>query len=298
MRVDPNYVRELAGSIGQSSAQEQRLSAELSSGLRVQTLSDDAGAAARNVLLAGAIRGSDTFVQTATREQSLLQVTDSTLGEVVARVTQAVSLGVSATNGTLSAANVSALARQVSDIRDNVVGLANTSFLGEYVFAGSQGGTQPFTLDKGSDPAVAMYHGDGLTQGVVTPDGQRIAVNLGGGEIFAAAGADLLGALNALASDLGGGRLGAVAGDTAALTKALTNVSVKRSGLDGSLARLNAAATYAGTQGAEFRAQQSALLSADPAQVATDLKTADVQRQSLFSVIATLGKNNLFDYLK
>ena len=47
-----------------------------------------------------------------------------------------------------------------------------------------------------------------------------------------------------------------------------------------------------------FEAQQSSLLSADTAQVATSLEAAEVQHQALLGVVSTVGKQNLFDYLK
>ncbi len=151
MRVDPNYVHNLASAIGTSAAREQQLTDELSSGLRVGTLSDDPVAASANVQLNGQLARLDSFVQSSSGVQSQLQVTDSALGEVVSQVTSALSLAVSATNGTLSSANLSSIAKQLSDLRDSVVALANTSYRGTYVFAGSQGGTKPFTLDSDDD---------------------------------------------------------------------------------------------------------------------------------------------------
>ena len=51
MRVDPNYVFNLTAAVDQSASEEATLTSELSSGLRVASLSDDPVAAAQSLLL-------------------------------------------------------------------------------------------------------------------------------------------------------------------------------------------------------------------------------------------------------
>lgn len=298
MRFDPNYTAQLSQAINASAASEQTLTSELSSGLRVSSLSVDPVAAATNVQLTGSISRIDSFVQSATTQQGRLQVTDTTLGDVVSQVTSAITLAVNAGNGTLSGADLSAIAQQVTDIRNNVVASANTSYEGQYLFSGSQGSTQPFTLNTTTNPATTTYNGDTVTQSIETPSGQKLPVNLAGSNVFTASGSDLLGTLNQLVSDLNAGNTTNIQADSSALTKALGNVTTQRAGLDSSLSRLNATTSYAGTQEATLKAQQSTLLSADPASVATDLKSAEVQYQALLGSEAVLNKEDLFDFLK
>ena len=298
MRFDPNYVQNLSQAISTASASEQKLTAQLASGSRVSTLSDDPVAASANALLANSISHIDAFVQSAGKEQSLLQVTDSTLGEVVTHVTSALSLAVSAANGTLNAANRTAIAQQVSDLRDSIVSLANTSYQGKYLFSGTQGTTQPFTQNNATTPATTTYNGDGITTSITTPEGLKVQTNLAGSAVFQAPGANLLASLNQLVTDIASGSSAGVSADTAAVTTALENVSSQRSVLGSSLNRLNATSSYAQTQQVTLQAQQSSLLSADPATVATDLKSVEVQRQALLSVVASVNQTNLFNYIK
>ncbi len=298
MRVDPNYVNNLASAIGTSAAREQTLTDELSSGLRVGSLSDDPVAASANVGLNSALSRLDSFVHSSSGVQSQLQVTDSALGEVVTQVTSALSLAISATNGTLSSENLSAISKQLSDIRDSVVSLANTTYQGTYVFAGSQGSTKPFTVDSTTTPATTTYNGDTTTQTIQTPDGQSVQTNVAGSAIFTATGADLLGTLNQLVADAASGSTADISADSSALTTALANVSTERSTIGSSLNRLTVTSGYAQTQRAQLEARQSDLLSAAPEAVASDLKTAEVQHQALLSVESALSQTNLFSYLK
>jgi len=298
MQVDPNYVSSLAAALSQSTAQEQTLTSELSSGLRVSSLSADSVAASANVGLASSISQLDAFVQTSTTEQGLLQVTSTTLSQVVSEVTSAISLATEGANGVLNSADLASSALHAASIRDNVLSLANTSYQGNYIFSGTQGNTQPFTLDTTTTPATATYQGDAVTNTVQTPAGQIIQVNLPGSAVFSATGTDLLGALNQLVTDLQSGDHTAVGTDAAALTAALGNVNSQQSVIDTSLKQLTDNSSYAQTQAAALEAQQTTLLQADPATVATSLQTAEVQHQALISVVSSLDQTNLFSYLK
>jgi flagellar hook-associated protein 3 FlgL len=299
MRVDPNYVSNLAASLQQSSSAEAALSNQLSSGLRINSLQDDPTAVAQSTLMASAIAKDDTFVHTASGLTSLIQVADSTLGEVVSQLTSALSLAVQGGNGTLNPANLTAVAQQLSGIRDQVLSLANTTYLGQSLFAGSQGSVKPFALDISTTPATSSYAGDTTLRYVETPSGQKIQTNLVGSDVFGSGNSGVLGALNQLIADFAGGAVSATSSlDTAALSSALGHLSSQRSILDSSLSRLQATSTYTQTEETQLKVQQGNLVSADPVAIATQLKSAEVQRQALMSVMSTVQKNNLFDYLQ
>lgn len=296
MRVDPHYLSNLSGSLDQSTAVEAQLTNELSSGLRVSSLSVDPTAAAQSSLLNTQISQQDTYVQVASGESSRLQVADSTLGEVVTQLTSAISLAAEGSNGTLNASNKASAAQTLTGIRDTVLGLANTSYSGSYLFSGSQGTTKPFSLDTSTTPSTVTYAGDSAVQTVTTPTGQSIQVNLPGSTVFTG----VLGALNQMISDLSSttASTATLTTDSLALTTALGQVTSQRSVLDSSLSRLQSTSTYAQTQAANLTVAQSSLVAADPTTVATQLSASETQHQALLSVIAALGKTDLFDYTK
>jgi flagellar hook-associated protein 3 FlgL len=299
MRVDPNYITNLSASLAQSTGVEQTLTSELSSGLRVASLSDDPVAVAQSTLLGSSIAQDVTFVQTASSESSRMQVADSTLGDVVTQVTSALSTAVSGNNGTNNASNLASVAQSLSGVRDQVLSLANTSYQGQYLFGGSQGSTPPFTLDTTTNPATAVYNGDTKLQYVQTPSGQNIQVNLPGSSVFGTAGSGVLGALNQLISDFSGGATTAtLTTDTSALTTALGQLSTQRATLDSSLSRLQSSSTYVQTEQSQLTVAQGSLVSADPAAVATQLSQDETQHQALLSVISALGNSNLFSLMK
>ena len=298
MRVNPFYLSNLAASLNQSQANQQQLTAELSSGVRVNSLSDDPLAAGENVLLLNQIQRDDSFTQTSSLVQGQLQVADSALGGVVSQLTQAISLATSANNGTLNASNLKSISNQLAGIRDEVVALANTSYQGQYIFGGSQTGTVPFSV-SGAGPAAATYNGDGNVNFLVTPNGQRVQLNVPGDQIFTAGGAnDVLGTLNQLIVDFASGQASSTAvADTTALSTALDFVSQQRVVLDNSLTRLAAATEAAGNEKVQLTGAQTNLMQADVADIATQLSLSRTQQTALESVIAQLGSGSLFDKL-
>jgi flagellar hook-associated protein 3 FlgL len=303
MRVDPLYVPNLVGSLDSVSATEQTLSEELSSGSRVTALSDDPGAAADNVVLTAQIAQDDTFTQTAATTESRLQVGDSALGSVISQLNSAITLATEANNGTLSASDVTGISNQLVGIRNEVLSLANTSYLGTYLFAGSQGATAPFTLNAPATAGAAAtvtYNGDAIATALQTPNGQSIQLNVPGAQIFSTgvAGTDVFQTLNNLIADFATGVPSATAvTDTESLSTALSNVSDQRVTLDGSITALQNAASYTQNESAELLSAHTTLLQADYGRVSTQLSAAETQQTALYDVISTLEKGSLFDYI-
>ena len=152
MRVNPFYISNLAGSLNQTQVSIQKLSAQVSSGVSINAPSDNPVGAGRNVLLASQIQRDDSFTETAASVTGQLQVSDSALGSVVSQLTTAISLAMSANNGTMSESNVKSVSSQLAGILSEVQALANTSYQGQYLFAGSKTDTVPFTTSNAASP--------------------------------------------------------------------------------------------------------------------------------------------------
>lgn len=298
MRVNPNYVTGLVESLNQVAANEQTLTEEISTGVKVNSLSDNPAAAGQNVRLATQLNADDTFSQTASSVESRLQVGDSALGNVVSQLTSAISLATEANNGTLNASNEQAIAMQLTGIRDEVLSLANSSYLGQFIFAGSQGGAPPFSIDTSTSPATVSYRGDGDISYVQTPTGQKIQTNVPGDQIFTS-GPDVLGTLNNLIADFSSGTPSASSvADLSNLNTALNFVSQQRVVLDDSITRLTAAGNYNSSESIQLRSAQNTLLQTDTAQVASQLSSTETQQSALIQVIAAIDQQGtLFNQL-
>lgn len=300
MRVDPNYISNLVGSLDQAQLSQQQLTAELSSGVRVNALGDDPTAAAENVLLLNEIQRDDSFSQSTDLVTGQLQVADSALGYVVTQLTTALSLATGANNGTMNSSDLQSVSNEIAGIRNDVMSLANSSYQGQYIFAGGQTSAAPFTLSTGTSPAVTQYHGDEDVNSLETPNGQSIPLNVPGDQIFLASGSNsVFAALNNLVADYANGVSATTSiADTQALNSALNWVSQQRVTIDNSLSRLNDATQAVTSEKTQLIAAQTNLMQTDPAQVATQLSLSETQQTALEDVISQLGSQSLFEKLQ
>jgi flagellar hook-associated protein 3 FlgL len=302
MRVDPFYSSNLVSSLDQVDASQQQLTSELSSGVRVTSLSDDPVAAGENVVLVNQIEQDDSFTTNASQVTDQLQVADSALGKVVTELTSAISLATSANNGTMNSSNVKSIATQISGILDEVESLANTSYQGQYIFAGGKTSTAPFSTSTTTSPAVTTYNGDEDVNYLESPSGQKIQLNVPGDQIFLGSGSNsVFAALNSLVADYSSGTVNTAqaTSDTEALSTALSNVSQQRVTIDNSITQATAASDSVSNVKTQLTTAQTNLLQASYATVSTQLSLTETQQTALEDVIAELNStsNELFSKL-
>lgn len=299
MRVDPSYITNLVSALDNAQSSEQQYSSELSSGVRVTSLGTDPVAAGENVLLLNQIQQDDSFTTSANQVTGQLQVADTALGSVITQLTQAISLATSANNGTMNASQVNTVASELNGIRAEVMQLANTSYQGQYIFAGSLSSAAPYTS--------STYSGDTTVNSLVTPNNQTIQLNVPGSQIFNGGGnsaVSVFGALDALIADYSAvttttplNTTQAVS-DLSTLNSALNWVSQQRVTIDNSINQLSAASSSATSESAQLTSAQTDLMQADVAQVSSQLSLTETQQTALEDVIAQVGSGSLFDKLQ
>src|SRR4051812_10564833 len=128
---------------------------------------------------------------------SWLQLTDSTLQQVLDVTRRVRDLTVQGSNtGAMSQASRAALATEVASLRHSMLGLANTNFQGRPLFGGVTTGNRAYD----STGAFAGVVGPDVTRRVSATEVVRIDVN--GPEVFGPAGADLFEIVDRIATDL------------------------------------------------------------------------------------------------
>ena len=159
MRVNPNPYPDLLAAVAQTQQQIQTDEQEIASGQSVNLPSDDPAAAAELVQNADQTSQVDQYQRSIGSLQGEMQNADSTLASVVTSLQQAISLGVEGANGTVNSADRAAIVVQVQGIQSQLLSLANLSYQGNYVFAGTKTQTVPFVLDA-SSPSGVTYQGN------------------------------------------------------------------------------------------------------------------------------------------
>jgi flagellar hook-associated protein 3 len=117
---------------------------QVSTGLRVNQLSDDPSASANMVSSLAESANVDQYTKNVSSVLSQMQTADSALSQVITSLNSAVTLGTSGANGTNSTANRAEVATQVQGVLTSVIAQANSTFQGAYLFGGSSTSAPPF----------------------------------------------------------------------------------------------------------------------------------------------------------
>jgi flagellar hook-associated protein 3 len=117
---------------------------QLSTGLRVNEPSDDPTASANMVISLAASANVDQYVTNVSSVSAQLQTADGAIAAITTDLNTTISLATSAPTAAISDANRAAVATQVEGLLTSVIAQANSSYQGNYIFAGSATGTPPF----------------------------------------------------------------------------------------------------------------------------------------------------------
>ncbi|MFZ0686452.1 MAG: flagellar hook-associated protein FlgL [Terriglobales bacterium] len=294
MRVNPNPMPDLMAALNQTELEEQQAELQISTGKSVNEPSDNPTAAALLVESNDQATFTAGYLQSISAVQGQLSTASSTLSSMNSALQQALSLGVEAASGTLSASDRAAIATQLQGIQSQLVSLANTTYEGNYLFAGTATNTAPYAIDSGSASGVT-YAGNTDVNQVAIGNGYNLAVNVPGSQLFSATGNDVFLAVNSL--------IQAVQSDSAIET-AVNGVSTASSYLSAQAVfygnatdQTQSETTYLNAAKLQISQLQSTLGGANVAEAATNLSQAETDNQAALAAISKLSQDNLFNYL-
>lgn len=163
-------------------AQIARTQEQISTGKRILSPADDPAGTANLLGINQSLQITRQLQENITTARSQLGQEESTLGAVNNLLDRVRDLALQANSATMTAADRRAIAIEVRQQLDNLLGLANTVTPGgEYLFAGYQGRTQPFSIDASGN---TVYHGDGGQRLVQIGPNRQVAINDGGVDVF------------------------------------------------------------------------------------------------------------------
>lgn len=184
MRVSTSQIYTSAN-IGMSNAQSavNKTSEQISSQKRVLSPADDPVAATSILRLNQVIARTEQFDKNIDVAQNNLDQEEVALDGVVNLVQRMKELAVKAGNtGVLTPQDYQSIATEVDSRIEELMGLQNTrNSSGQYIFAGHQGSTQPFTMD---DAGNLDYHGDEGQLRLQISDSVSVPVSDSGKRLF------------------------------------------------------------------------------------------------------------------
>jgi flagellar hook-associated protein 3 FlgL len=294
IRVNPNFYGAILNGLQINDQQKDQALEQISSGQKLNSLSDNPSAVASLVNLRSQSSANSQYLQNISTLTGGLNVADSALSSVVEALTTAQSVGVQGNDPTLNSSNLQALAQQVQGIQQEVLGLANTSYNGQYVFSGTATNTQPDFADPTAASGVT-YNGNSNMNSVDISQGEAMPINLPGNQLFSSSTASVFQSLQDLQTALSTN--GNIQGATTEVENALNYVSTQQTFYGNSVDRLNNAQTFLTQEQTELTESQSNTLDADMATSITNMVQSETACQALVEAGGNLSQTDLFDYL-
>ena len=159
---------------------------QLASGKRIMDASEDPAGTARTLDITSQLSRIDGYQRNTVAVQSSLNLEESALSGVVNDLQRARELTIQANNASMTAGDRHAIAVELSAILESLIAAGNTQDAsGEYIFAGFQSDTRPFT--KASSGAT--YNGDDGQRFMQVRANVQIAASNSGSDVFMSAAA-------------------------------------------------------------------------------------------------------------
>jgi flagellar hook-associated protein 3 FlgL len=190
MRVTTNMaVSTLVTNIDRSYQHMSQVQGQLSSGSRLNRLSDDPAAVERSLALRSELRNIEQYQGNIDDGSGWLQLTESSLSELESLFVEARGLAVQGASSTYNASQRDAIADQVDQYLEQAVSLSEARYRGRFVFSGTQTGSAPYRAVRDTNGVVQSLAAVGDSGGSIEreiADGALIQVNVPGRDVFEA----------------------------------------------------------------------------------------------------------------
>jgi flagellar hook-associated protein 3 FlgL len=297
MRVNPNPYPDILAAVERTQQQVDTDEQEIASGQSVNVPSDNPAAAAVLVQNADQTAQVDQFQRSIGSVQGEVQSADSTLNSVTTALQQAISLGVEGANGTVNATDRLAIATQLQGIQSQLLNLANLSYQGNYVFAGTANQSAPYVLNSNS-PSGVTYQGNTGTNNVTLGNHFTVQTNLPGSALFSAPGNDVFLSIQNLISSLQSGSTSAIGTAVTGVGSALSYINEKQVFYGNASNQLTSQQTYLSSEATQLATQANTAGAADLTAVISNLTASQTSVQAALEAVGQTAQLNLFSYLK
>lgn len=294
MRLTPSTSTILLNALATADRAEQKALLQMSTGKRVNVASDDPAASATQAQIASRMLACDQYLRSIGSVAGELQTADSALSSCVTSLQRAITLGVQGANGTLSQQDRQALADEVKGISEQVVGIANLSYNGHFLFAGTADTVKPYVADPNAPGGIA-YRGNDQVNQIEVDDGHSVGMNCPGSQLFSSATANVFEALSQLATALENGT--GIDDATQQVRAACDQVTTRRVFYGSTLSQLDSDQSFLNSEKLQLQQTTNDNVGVDMSVAATNLVNAENARNSALAAAARTSNLSLLDYL-
>jgi flagellar hook-associated protein 3 FlgL len=286
------------GQAGIEGAVERLMDAQrqVSTGKRLNKVSDDPAAASASVAERNALGASAQYVRTTDNAGSRLTVIDTVLSDVINKLTEAQGVAISARGTTKPQVARDAAAEHLRGIRAALLDNLNTTFHGTYVFSGASATTQPFTETAG---VVNAYAGSTTPQSIDIGDGRSVTTSFNGNTIAQGGDAQhLFDAMDDLIAAIEAGDEPATTVGMDALKRAFDRATAAQSSLGNDMHEVDAQKLRLQQMKISGTERLSKLEEANMAEAISKMSQAETAYQAALGAVSTATRTSLLDYLR
>lgn len=288
MRISSRIMAEhFKANLARQSTQLMETQVKLATGKRINKPSDDPSGMGKVLDYRSTLSTIDQYQENITDAQTRVKYTEGVLEQVNEFLREA--KGIASDPGT---EDKTALAEAINDIRDQVLGLANTKYGSSYIFSGHRGDTPAF------DPATYAYNGDDGSHKAMVGEGVTVEIEADGSQMFIDGGDNLFQVLDDLEAALTADDPVAIEAAVDPLERIGDRVQRTRSGLASDYKRLESTNDYWESFGNSVEDMRSGVEDADKTQTALEML---VQQNDYEVLLASAGKviqPTLVDFLR
>lgn len=280
--------------LNRSLSRLQTSQTELSTGRKIRRASDDPTGASAAMTVRNQLRRADQHSRSLTDAQSWLSIADTALVSGLDMLGRVKELAVRAGNdGVANATTRQAIASEVSNLRQELLAIANTQYLDRSIFNGTAAGN--------AYDAAGVYTGDAAQVTREIAPNTSISVNVTGESIFgsqAAPEGDLFAVLDRLEAAIASGDTFGIAAEHEFLDQATTRVSASAAEIGSRAARLEGVRDRSAVNLVSMREALSQIEDADIAESLIAVKAHENAYTAALQAAAKVIPPSLLDFMR
>ena len=277
----------------------QQTQDKIAASKKVLKASDDPVAAAKISFVRDQKIMLDRFATNIDRAHTRLSLTENVMAESVNLMTRAYELGIQAKNDTLDAFDRRAISFEISQIREGMMGLANSKDTnGDYLFAGYRSNTEPFVSD---DTGEVKFAGDRGVHSVQVSESLRANTGLDGADVFMRVDIDgavkpFFDILITMERELQGGAIND--GTVSELNACIDHFAINQTQVGAEMNKLDYQKSAMERRSVLMDENLSGLEDANLAELVSELQSMIVSRDAAHRSFVQIGQQSLFDYIR
>lgn len=259
---------------------------QVASGNKYEKFSDAPLMANQQLILENSQAKVNQYNKNVEDANTYLSSVEATLGQVVNLMKEVRNTALQANNGTASQADLNTYKAVIEENIKQLEGLANSEFLGKYVFSGEKTQTKPYDLSSGA----AVYQGSTDSVKIRVSTTKEMEISVIGSDTFQSAFDALFNAKNALEA---GNKI-----NLDEIDKASNTIIDARSDIGVRMESAEMYKTLYEQEALNLKTRISAVKDADISEAMINLTQNNFIRESIYSITAKMNQTSLLNYLK